>query len=107
MKMWKKMLFMTLPLAGLLVVNAPDVEAHSRHHKHYKRDRHCYPYYRGGWHDRGRYDYYGRRGWYEGRRPYYDDWYYPSRYPYRPYYDRWRHDRPYYNGSDWWWILGR
>jgi len=102
---WKRAFLVALPLAGLLFVGAPDVEAHSWRHKHHKRDRHCdtdYGYKRG-WQGRGHHDYNGGwRGWH--RRPYYDnDRYYPSRYPYDTYYDR-----PYYGGyPSWSYFTGR
>jgi hypothetical protein len=101
---WKKTLLVALPLAGFLL-SAPTAEAH-KPHKH-KRDRYCRTYDQRDWHDRGRYDYYGRRGWYEDRRPYYNDQYYPSRYPYRPYYDRSYDDGSYYRGFPWWWVFDR
>ncbi|HXG20936.1 MAG TPA: hypothetical protein VNN62_17900 [Methylomirabilota bacterium] len=94
---WKKAFLMALPLAGLFFT-APVAEARKHHH-------HCRPYYGRGWYDRGRYD-----RW----RPYSDDYYYSSRYPYRPYYGRRyddptyydpRYERPYYGGYPWWSIF--
>lgn len=95
---WKKTFLAAVPLAGLLM-SAPAAEARKHHRYH-----HCNPYAERGWYDRRRYDdsYYDRRRWdNDRRRPYYDNDYSPSRYPYRPSYD----DRPYYGGYPWWSIF--
>ena len=94
---WKKVFLAVLLVSGLFL-SAPAAEARKHHH-------HCSPYAERGWYHRGRnYNYnpyYGQREWYGGwQRPYYDNDYYPSRYPYRPY-----ADRPYYGGYPWWSIF--